>query len=289
MIQRELGKTGVKLPVIGLGTWQYRGGLEPLRTGLELGAGFIDTAESYGTEEVVGKAIQGARNRIFLATKVAPRHFKYADVLRAANGSLRRLKTDYVDLYQLHWPNYTVPIEETMEAMEELVDSGKVRFIGVSNFMLHDLENARKAMTRHKIVSNQVRYNLIDRTIEHGLLSYCQEHDITVIAHSPLATNPASIRAMDPEDVLGRLAQAESRTPAQIALNWCCSKQGLVTIPKANLERHVLENCGACDFQLSAKELHLLETKIRFRRRSPFEIELRRLVRHALQAIGKNQ
>jgi diketogulonate reductase-like aldo/keto reductase len=289
MVQRELGKTGVRLPVIGLGTWQYQSGIEPLRAGLALGACFIDTAESYGTETVVGQAVQGIRNSVFIATKVAPRHFRRSEVIRSANESLRRLKTDYIDLYQLHWPNYTVPIEETMGSMEELVDNGKVRFIGLSNFMLHDIKKAQKAMTRHPIVSNQVRYNLIDRTIERGLLKYCQEHDIMVIAHSPLATNLASIRAMDPEDVLGHLARLKSRTPAQIALNWCCSKQGIVTIPKANSEQHVRENCVAGDFQLSAQELQLIDTRVRFRRRSSAGIAMRRFARHVFQVMGKNQ
>jgi diketogulonate reductase-like aldo/keto reductase len=289
MVQRELGKTGVNLPAIGLGTWRYQGGVEPLQAGVALGACFIDTAESYGTEEVVGRAIQGTRQNVFLATKVAPRHFKHSDLIHSANESLRRLKTDHIDLYQLHWPNYTVPIEETMGAMEELVDRGKVRFIGVSNFMLRDLKNAQKAMTRHGIVSNQVRYNLIDRTIERGLLPYCREHGITVIAHSPFASNLASIQAKDPENVLDKLAQAKSATAAQIALSWCLSKQGVVTIPKANSVEHVRENCAASDFQLSSRELQILDTKLRFRRRGFLEIELRRFARHALQMAGRNQ
>jgi len=289
MIHRELGKTGVQLPIIGLGTWQYRGGVQPLRAGVALGACFIDTAESYGTEEVVGEAIQGVRNKVFVATKVAPRHFKHSRLIRSANESLRRLQTDYIDLYQLHWPNYTVPIEETMGAMEDLVDSGKVRFIGVSNFMLHDLRNAQKALRKHPIVSNQVRYNLIDRTIEPRLLHYCQEQNIGVIAHSPLATNLTKIQEMDPNNVLSRLAKAKSGTPAQIAINWCCSKPGVLTIPKANSERHVRENSIACDIQLSTQELQFLDAKVRFRRRGWFEIEMRRLARHMLQLVGKNQ
>ena len=289
MEYRELGKTGIKIPVLGLGTWQYRGGVEPLRAGIALGACFIDTAESYGTEEIVGAAIQGIRKDVFLATKVSPRHFRYSDVVRSAEASLRRLRTDYIDLYQLHWPNYTVPLQETMSAMEELVDSGKIRFIGVSNFMVHDLINAQKALTRHTFVSNQVRYNLTNRTIEHGLLSYCQEHGVTVIAHSPLASNLASIRANDPENVLGKLAQARSQTVARIALNWCLSKPGVVTIPRASSSEHVRENCTASDFQLSVEELQLLNTKISFGRRGSFEIGLRRFVRHLLQAVGRNQ
>ena len=284
----ELGKTGVRIPLLGLGTWRYHGGVEALRTGLDLGATFIDTAESYGTEETVAEAIKGRRNKIFLASKVSPRHFRYADVLKAAIESLRRLQTDYLDLYQLHWPNYTVPLEETMSAFETLIDRGMVRFIGVSNFMLSDLRKAQRALSRHRVVSNQLRYNLIDRTIEGGLLKYCQESRITVIAYSPLAANFPALRARDPENVLGQLAQTKSRSAAQIALNWCLAKPGLVTIPKSNSGEHIRENCSAADFQLSDQELHLLNAKITFRRRGSLEIGLRRLVRHALQMTGRN-
>jgi diketogulonate reductase-like aldo/keto reductase len=286
---RALGNTGVSLPVIGLGTWQNWGGPAPLRAGIDLGATFIDTAEAYGTEEMVGQAIQGIRDRIFLATKVLPRHFRYSDVLKAANASLLRLNTDYIDLYQLHWPNYTVPLEETLGAMESLVDQGKVRFIGVSNFMIRDLQNAQRAVSKHRIVSNQVRYNLIDRTIEDGLLDYCQQSGIAVIAHSPLATGIRKIRRRDPQDCLGKLASALSRTPAQIALNWCVSKTGVVTIPKASSVPHVTENCQAADFQLSPDQLESLNSRVRFRKRGPMELQLRRLARHALQLAGRNQ
>jgi diketogulonate reductase-like aldo/keto reductase len=289
MNYRELAKTGVKLPAVGLGTWQYRGGIEPLRTGVTLGASFIDTAESYGTEDVVGEAIRGNRTEIFLATKLSPRHFRYQDVVRSADESLKRLKTDYLDLYQLHWPNYTIPIEETMGAMEELVESGKVRFIGVSNFMLRDLKRAQRAMVRHKIVSNQVRYSLVERTIESDLLDYCREQDITVIAHSPLATSLPTIKSKDSNQVIDRVTRATSRTVAQVALSWCLSKQGVVVIPKADSVDHVRENCQASDFQLSDEELRLLNSGVRFRRRGNVGIELRRTARYFLQLAGRNQ
>jgi diketogulonate reductase-like aldo/keto reductase len=286
---RELAGTGVKLPVLGLGTWQYRGGVEPLRAGVALGARFIDTAESYGTEEVVGHAIQGIRQEIFLATKVSPRHFRYRELIKAAEESLNRLKTDYIDLYQLHWPNYTVSIEETLGAMGALVDQGKVRFIGVSNFMLGDLKRAQWASPKHRIVSNQVRFNLIDRTIRDGLLRYCQESGITVIGHSPLATGLQSIHEMDRDGVLKKIAASRSRSIAQVALNWCLSNEGVVTIPKASSVEHVSENCRAADFQLTPEELQLLDTKVRFRKRGTLERAVRRFARHALQITGRNQ
>lgn len=287
MVYKDLAETGVRLPAVGLGTWQYTGGTEPLRAGMALGAYFIDTAESYGTEEVVAQAIQGIRKNVFLATKVYPRHFRYSDVISAAEASLKRLNTDYIDLYQLHWPNATIPIEETMGAMEQLADSGKVRFIGVSNFYVHDLKKAQNAMSKHKIVSNQVRYSVIDRSIESGLLEYCRQHNVTIIAHSPLATGLTRIKAKDPERVIDKVGQARSKTAAQIALSWCIAKKGIVTIPKANSVEHVKENCAASDFQLSPEELQLLDRRVQYRRRSSFEIRLRCIARHGLQVLGR--
>jgi len=285
----ELGNTGTTLPKIGLGTWQFNGGPDLLRTGIDLGAVFIDTAESYGTETVVGEGIRNRRHQVFLATKASPRHFRHKDLIASAEASLRRLRTDYLDLYQLHWPNYTVPIAETMHAMETLVDSGKIRFIGVSNFMLADLMRAQKAMCKYKIVSNQVRYNLIDRTIEHDLLQYCQNHGIAIIAYSPFSTRLASIRTNDPHDVIPTLAQQKGRTVAQIVLNWCISKKGVVTIPKSESVEHVRENCAASGFQLSEYELAELCTKVASRYRSRAEIQLRRLGRYILQHADRNQ
>ena len=145
---KELGNTGVMIPEIGLGTWRYRGGIEPLRKGIELGATLIDTAEGYNTEHIIGKAVEGMRDSVFIATKVSGRRLGYDDVLRAAEGSLSELGTDYIDLYQVHWPNSSYPIKETMRAMETLVDRGIVRFIGVSNFDLDDLREAEGAL-RH--------------------------------------------------------------------------------------------------------------------------------------------
>src|SRR2546426_10929559 len=180
MNRKELGQTQITLPEVGLGTWNYAGGVAPLRKGLELGALLIDTAESYGSEDVVGQAVKGVRDRVFIATKVSPSHFKYADVLKAADRSLQRLGVERIDLYQLHYPNYFVPIAETLGAMEKLVEAGKVGFIGVSNFSLSQLKKAQKSMQKNRIVSIQVRYNLVDRTIEPSLLPYCQTNGVTV-------------------------------------------------------------------------------------------------------------
>lgn len=284
---RELGQTGVRVPAIGIGTWRYSGGVEPIQAGLAQGALFIDTAESYGNEDVVAEAIQGQRDHVFLATKVSPGHFRYAHVIQAAERSLKRLRTDRIDLYQLHWPNHTIPIEETMCAMEALVDQGKIRFIGVSNFVGRDLVNAKKALKKHKIAANQVRYNLIDRTIESGLLEYCRQQGITVIAHSPLSNTLQAIRQNDPGNVLQAIATAKSASVAQIAINWCALQPGVLVIPKSNSVQHVKENCRALDFHLAPQEIDTLNTQVHFHRRGMLETEVRRFARYVSQRLGK--
>jgi diketogulonate reductase-like aldo/keto reductase len=286
MLSKELANTSIHLPEIGIGTWNYSGGIEPLRAAVEYGACLIDTAEAYGSEEIVGKAIKGQRDRVFLATKALPRNFKRRDLVAAAERSLRRMGTDYIDLYQLHWPNLTIPIEEPMRGMEELVDAGKVRFIGVSNFSVRDLGNAQAALPHQRIVANQVRYNLIERTIEGGLLQYCQKNGITVIAYSPLAMGIANIRAADPEGVLRRVAESSARSEAQVALNWCIRKHNVIAIPKASTVAHVMENVQASGWRLEPESARLVEDRIRYRRLGALEIGVRRAVRWGMQMLG---
>lgn len=283
-----LGNTGVQVPEVGLGTAGYHAGPEPLRHGLEAGALFIDTAEAYGSEPVVAQAIRGLREQVFLATKVSPEHFRRAELLRAADQSLRQLRTDRIDLYQLHKPNPGIPIAETMAAMEELVDAGKVRFIGVSNFSVPELECARRALRKYQIVANQVRYNIADRTIEAELLPFCASNGLTVIAYSPLASVPQRLVDCDPRGVLRATAEAIGKTPVQVALNWCLSQKPVVVIPKGSLITHVVENCGASGWQLSGEHLARLNTEIVYRRRGRFETMLRnRLPRGFIQGVRR--
>ncbi len=278
MFTKPLGKTGVVIPEIGLGTWSYHGGPEPLRRGIEAGAKFVDTAESYGTEAVVGTALRGIRDDVFLATKVSPGHFRRADVLAAADRSLRELKTDRIDLYQLHEPNNGIPIAETMGAMEELVDAGKVRFIGVSNFSVAEMQRAQRALRKHPLVANQVRYNLVDRTIETELLPYCEANHILVIAYSPLGRELQRVRDGDAGGVLETVAQATGKTVPQVILNWVLRRPSVVAIPKGNSVAHVLDVCGASGWRLSDDQYRQLQAGIRFRRRSRAEILLRRMI-----------
>lgn len=260
---KELGSTGVMLPEIGLGTWKYTGGVEPLRQGIDLGAFLIDTAEMYRNEDVVGRAVKGRRERVFLATKVLGSHLRYEEVLRAAEQSLRRLDVPFIDLYQVHWPNSRVPIKETMAAMESLVTSGLVKFVGVSNFSTRELQEAQASMPNTPIVSNQVLYNLKCRDIERDLLPYCQQNRVTVIAYTPLAdgtlaAGPRSRRG-EPMQVLQQVAGQLGKTLAQVALNWCTSRPGVIAIPKSNSVARTVENCGASGWRLSLDQVAKLD------------------------------
>jgi diketogulonate reductase-like aldo/keto reductase len=287
MNQKELGKTGVILPEIGIGTWYYTGVPDLLRKAVDFGATLIDTAEHYGTEEVVGRAIKGIREKVFVATKVS--HWRREEVLRCAEASLRKLGIDRIDLYQLHWPNATVPMEETIGAMEELVEQGKVRFLGVSNCSIGEMKRAQAALGKHRIVSNQVRYSLIERTIEPRILDYCKNNHMTVIGFSPLGHSFQNMLMRDPSDALGQVAKETGKTKAQVALNWCIRHPGLITIPKAGSEAHVFENCGSSGWRLTAEQIGLLCRKVTFRRRGPIEAFCRRLARGTLQYVDKGR
>lgn len=288
---KVLGRTGIRIPVIGLGAWDYHAGPGPLRRGLEAGALFVDTAESYGTEATVGQAIQGIRDRVFVATKVSPQNFRPADLKRSVDRSLLHLGVDAIDLMQLHQPNPDIPIAETMGALSECVDAGKVRYVGVSNFAVPQLEEALRAAGRNPIVSNQVRYSLIDRTIEQDILPFCRANGITVIAYSPLGRMFQRILDCDPGGCISQIAARTSKSPAQVVLNWCISQEGVVAIPKGNSEAHILDNCAAAGWRLSAEDVELLNTKIQFRRRGRLDQLVRRYMpasmrNLAVQALG---
>jgi len=260
---KQLGATGVMVPEIGLGTWKYRGGVEPLRRGIELGAFLIDTAEMYRTEDMVGQAVKGIRDQVFIATKVSGGHLRYDDVLRAAEASLRLLDMSYIDLYQIHWPNPSVPIKETMRAMETLVDTGQVKYIGVSNFSTNELRQAQAAMRKYPIVSNQVLYNLNSRELEQDLLPYCQQHHVTIIAYTPLddgrLLTKTWLRRNRGMQALEQVATQVQKTRAQVALNWCTTRSNVITIPKSDSVGRTEENCQASGWRLSQAQLTLLD------------------------------
>jgi diketogulonate reductase-like aldo/keto reductase len=261
--QKSLGNTGVMVPEIGLGVWKYRGGVEPLRRGIELGAFLIDTAEMYRTEDTVGQAVKGLRDQVFIATKVSGSHLRHDDVLRAADASLHELETDSIDLYQVHWPNSSVPITETMRAMATLVDRKQVKYIGVSNFSTRELREAQAALHNYPIVSNQVLYNLNDREIERDLLPYCQKHDVTIIAYTPLddgrLTAKSRWRRSQGMKVLEEIATQTHKTLAQVALNWCLSRPNVIAIPKSDSVARTEENCRASGWRLTPAQVTRLD------------------------------
>ena len=255
MRTKQLGNTDVQIPEIGLGTSQYNGGPEPLVRGIEAGASLLDTASRYGTEEVVGEAVKGRRESVFVATKVSGATVKYDQVIESANESLDRLGIEQIDLFQVHWQDPNVPIKETMSALETLVDEGKIRYIGVSNYTADQMKEAQDCLKNNPLVSNQVLYNLADREIEDEVLPYCQENGITVLAFSPLAQGRlASLsffwrtKAMN---ALRRIAAEVGRTSSQVALNWCIAKQNVVPIPKSSQEARVLEFCDSSGWDLT--------------------------------------
>jgi diketogulonate reductase-like aldo/keto reductase len=266
---KRLGKSKVEIPVLGLGTWgiggfssRHLGGerdaVRALQLGIELGMSFIDTAEVYAnghSEEVVAQAVSGARERVFIATKVSTENLSFERVLRSFESSLKRLKTNYVDLYQVHWPNSKIPITETMKAMEQLVSEGKIRNIGVSNFSVQQTREAQDALSKIYLASNQVEYSLIERSIEEDLLPYCTKEHITIIAYSPIARGniPSGGRG-DKWRTLDEIARKYAKTRAQVALNWLITKEPVVAIPKAANLQHVRENVGAMGWNLSRED-----------------------------------
>jgi len=266
---RELGKTGVKIPVLGLGTWGIGGLRRPsfggeddeaqsLRFGFALGMRFVDTAEMYASghsEEVVARAVKDQRDRVFIATKVSGENLAYDDVLKSCNASLRRLETNYIDLYQIHWPNDRIPIKETMKAMEHLLDQGKIRHIGVSNFSIQQTVEAQKALSKTTVVSNQVEYSLLERTIEDDLLPFAKREHITIIAYSPVARGQIPRgRGGKQWQILDGIAAKYRKTRTQIALNWLIFNDTVVAIPKAAKKEHLQENVGAVGWRMSRED-----------------------------------
>ena len=261
MEMKPLGSTGISVPEIGLGTWKYKGDPNIIAKSLELGANLIDTAEMYYTEDSVGRAIRAQREEYFVATKVSPSNLKYSDVIQAAEQSLKRLETGHIDLYQIHFPNEDIPIGETMQAMRDLVEDGKVRFVGVSNFSIAQLEEAQQALRNYPIVSNQVLYNLFDRQIEAELLPYCEANKVTVIAYSPLAQGKLDQELKQRPhlaQVMDTLCSELDKTRAQILLNWCIYHPWVMTIPATNRVMGVVENCAASGWRLTPEQYALL-------------------------------
>lgn len=256
--------SGQAIPVLGLGTWRMgesrnnrQQEVKALRHGLSLGLSLIDTAEMYGeggAEEVIAEAIANLRSEVFLVSKVYPHNASKRGAIATCERSLKRLNTDYLDLYLLHWRG-SVPLAETLEAFQALQQAGKIRSYGVSNFDVADLEEASQLKGGKEIVTDQVLYNLTRRGIERNLLPWCRHRGIPIMAYSPIEQgrllNHPSLRA---------LARERQVTPAQIALAWLLHQLDVIVIPKASRISHVEDNYAALNLQLSAEELTTLET-----------------------------
>jgi len=293
----DLGKSGIRVSAIGMGMWQASGAIwgtdvtdesciQAVVRSSELGVNLVDTAEAYGdghSEEVLGKAIKRVdREKLIVATKVNGSHLRYDDVLKACEMSLRRLGIKQVDLYQVHWPDpwQQIPLKHTMKAMEKLYDEGKIRAVGVSNFAVRDLEEARSILSHAEIVSDQVRYNLINRQIEEEVLPYCSREKITILAYVPLAQGALTGKYSEdlkPTDqvrkdnkafsdhnlreiagllkVLQGMANKRGKTVAQVALNWILSHPGVIPIPGAKNAEQAEQNAGAAGWSLTQDEM----------------------------------
>ncbi|BCX69483.1 MULTISPECIES: aldo/keto reductase [Pseudomonas] len=251
---------GTEVPVIGQGTWQMgedrsrqADEVAALRLGIELGMTLIDTAEMYaegGAEEVVGEAIAGQREKIFLVSKVYPHNASRKGIPQACERSLRRLNTDYIDLYLLHWRGQ-YPLEETVEAFERLREAGKIGRWGVSNFDVDDLQE----LNTPACATNQVLYNLEERGIEFDLVPWCQQHRMPVMAYCPIGQGGQMLA----NATLKQVAARHGVTPAQVSLAWLLRQKGVIAIPKAVLPAHVRLNAQAAGLQLEAGDLEALD------------------------------
>ncbi len=254
---RDFGATGVRVPVIGQGTWNMERSreksIEAIRRGLDLGMTHIDTAEMYGSgavEEIVGEAIDGRRDEVFLASKVLPRNASRRGTVEACERSLTRLNSDSLDLYLLHGPS-SHPLEETISGFRELQDKGKIRFFGVSNFDVSQMNEAFKLGGEGLVACNQVEYHLKDRRIEkQGLVQWCADHNVALVGYSPFGQGNFPKR----NRVLEEVARDHSATPRQVALAFLTRLPHSFAIPKSSSVQHVEENAAAGGLRLSSED-----------------------------------
>lgn len=260
MERRPFGPLNHEVAAIGQGTWYIDDAHRPdavaaLRRGLDLGMTHIDTAEMYGDAEIVlGEAIAGRRDEVFLVSKVLPSNASASGAVAACERSLSRLRTDRLDCYLLHWPG-SHPLEETFGAFERLREQGKILSWGVSNFDVLDLDAAWKAGGEGRIACNQLLYNLGERAIEHAVLPWCEEHNVAVVAYSPFGHGDFPGPSTPGGRVLEEISASHGATARQVALRFLVRRPSVFAIPKASSAEHAADNAGACALQLSEAEL----------------------------------
>ncbi|MCK1545038.1 aldo/keto reductase [Bradyrhizobium sp. 147] len=264
MKSNPFGTTGANVSVIGQGTWYLDHGdrkraVAALQRGLDLGMTHIDTAEMYGDAElVIADAIAGRRDEVFLVSKVLPSNASRRGTITACERSLKRLKTDRLDCYLLHWRG-SYSLEDTVAAFEELVKTGKIKSWGVSNFDAEDLEEILEVAGEGRIACNQVLYHLKERAIEHAVIPWCERHDVAVVAYSPFGHDDFPDARSKGGAVLGRIAEARGVTPRQVALSFLTRATTVFAIPKASSAEHAGENAAAGDLVLTKDEIAALD------------------------------
>ena len=252
------------VPAVGLGTWEMEHDADPvmaLRRGFDLGLTHVDTAEMYGdgeVERIVGRAIAGRRDELFLVSKVYPWNAGRASAVAACERSLARLGTDRLDCYLLHWPG-SEPLEDTFAAFERLRAAGKILGYGVSNFDVPELDAALAVAGAGNIDCNQVLYHAGERTIENAVLPWCQTHDVALVAYSPLGHGAMPAPASSAGRALAEVAERRGVSVAQVALRFVLRDPGVFAIPKASRLAHVEDNAAALGWRLAAEEIALLE------------------------------
>ena len=250
---------GASVPVFGLGTWRmgehrdrFESEIGVIREAIDMGVTLIDTAEMYGeggAEEVIGTAIQGRRDGLFLVSKFYPHNASRSGVIEACDRSLRRMNCDVIDLYLLHWPG-SVPLQQTFDAFHQLRDEGKIRAFGVSNFNLGDLTQIPES-DQSQLGCNQVFYNLAHREVEWEVASWCREHRVPVMAYSPLDQGGSLLG----DSALREIAARHEASPAQVALAWLLHQPDTIVIPKSARPQRIRENLGALEIKLSTQDL----------------------------------
>jgi diketogulonate reductase-like aldo/keto reductase len=264
MRQKQFGSTSANVPVIGQGTWYIDRGdrkaaVAALKRGIELGMTHIDTAEMYGDAElIIAEAIASQRENLFLVSKVLPSNASRKGTIAACERSLKRLKTDYLDCYLLHWRG-SYPLADTVAAFEELVRSGKIRAWGVSNFDADDLDDMLDVAGEGRIACNQVLYHLKERTIEHVVIPWCEQHEVAVVAYSPFGHDDFPSPKSKGGEVLQQIAGAHNATPRQVALAFLTRETTVLAIPKTSNAEHAAENARAGDLVLSDGDIAALD------------------------------